>query len=520
MERYKEEFIDFLLQNKALKIGEDFSLKSKRLSPYFINIGDFNDGVSTAKLGEAYAGAIKDLGKKFDLLYGIPEKAKAPSIATSTELARLGINKHWFFIRGVPKEYGEMTNITGEEKKKMFVGRYPEDGSKILLLDDVLTTGDTKNENIGFLNKLINNPSYPALVIAVDRQEVGTSGRTAIEEFTEKTGIPVFSIINTSEIYQYLKTKVELNQKDVERIANYLRVYGTPEARANLGKLEQIIIEKDRSVLPACDVSTIEEFEELVKQTADVDGIGGYKVGFELALSSQFLSLKEFKDLLEVTKKYLSAIANPEISRLFNELCMFSYKLPDEVLIGGLEHVVKTARKYTDKPIIYDHQKAGTDIPDTGKNFARVCKKAGVDAVILFPQSGPETERAWIYHALDNGLKVIAGGPMTHSGYKESEGGFISDEGVFRMIRIAAKAGINNFVAPGTKLEDFKRVVEIVKEEGVQNPIYYAPGFVAQGGKIEDATKIAGDKWHAIVGRGIYKETDMRKAAIEHTSQL
>jgi orotidine-5'-phosphate decarboxylase len=235
--------------------------------------------------------------------------------------------------------------------------------------------------------------------------------------------------------------------------------------------LEQKIIQRDRSIIPACDVSTIEAFEELVKQTADVEGIGGYKIGFELGLGY------------------------------------------------GLKKVVETARKYTEKTIIYDHQKAGTDIPDTGKNFAKLCKKAGVDAVILFPQAGPETERAWIYHALDNDLKVIVGGRMTHPAYSQSEGGFISDEGALEMYRIAARAGITHFVVPGNKLEVIRTVKETVEAEGVV-PIFYSPGFVAQGGKIEDATKVAGERWHAIVGRGIYQAKDMKNAALKYTSRL
>jgi orotidine-5'-phosphate decarboxylase len=254
-------------------------------------------------------------------------------------------------------------------------------------------------------------------------------------------------------------------------VSTYLRVYGTESARKALRKDEKRIIGRDRSVIPACDVETIEEFEKLVQSTADVDGIGGYKIGFELGLGY------------------------------------------------ALEKVVETARKHTKKPLIYDHQKAGTDIPDTGKNFAKVCKKAGLDAVIFFPQAGPETERAWIYHALDSGLSVIVGGRMTHPAYSQSEGGFISDEGALEMYRIAARAGINSFVVPGNKPDVIKTVREMVEAEGVE-PSFFAPGFVAQGGKIDDATKVAGDRWHAIVGRGIYHAADMKAAAIEHTSKL
>jgi orotidine-5'-phosphate decarboxylase len=258
-------------------------------------------------------------------------------------------------------------------------------------------------------------------------------------------------------------------------LATYIRVYGTKDARDGIveraGKLEQKIIARDRSVIPACDVETLEQFEELVKQTADVPGIGGYKIGFELGLGF------------------------------------------------GLPAVVAAARKHTNKPIIYDHQKAGTDIPDTGRGYVRTMKKAGVDAIILFPQAGPETERAWIHQALDNGLNVIVGGRMTHPAYSVSEGGFITDEGALDMYRIAARAGVNNFGVPGNKPDVIKQVREVVEAEGV-SPVFYAPGFIAQGGKIEAAAKIAGDKFHGIVGRGIYSAKDMHAAAVEHTSQL
>ncbi len=471
MERYKEDFIEFLLKTGALKIGSDWTLKSKRLSPYFVNIGDFNDSFSTAKLGRAYAETIKNSGAGIELLYGIPEKGVALAIVTSVSIGELGLNVPWFFTRKIVKEHGEASALSKEEKiKKFVVGRAPREGQEICQLDDVFTAGDAKYQARVDLSEL-GDFKLPLLAIAVDRQEVGIDGKSAIEEYQAKTGTKVVSIVNTTEILQYLRTKKELDQNAVERIATYLRVYGTKQTRESLGKLEQKIINMERSIIPACDVETIGEFEELVKQTADVEKIGGYKIGFELGLGY------------------------------------------------GLSNVVEAARRHTNKTLIYDHQKAGTDIPDTGKNFARVCKKAEIDAVILFPQAGPETERAWIYHALDYDLDVIVGGRMTHPAYAQSEGGFISDEGAMEMYRIAARAGINNFVVPGNKLDVIKAVKEAVEAEGVI-PTFYAPGFVAQGGKIEEAAKVAGDRWHAIVGRGIYQAKDMRVAAEEHTSQL
>ncbi len=480
MKEYKARFIDFLLEKGALKVFEDpkddRALKSKRpFSTWFVNIGDFNDGESSNTLAGFYADAIINSEVQANILYGIPDKGVGLAAPVAMAMASKGQNVGWFFSRKDEKTHGEATNLGPEERiKKLTVGRAPKPDDAIVQLDDVFTAGDAKYEANTFL-KSLGRTNFPLLAIAVDRQEVAIDSREAITEYQERTGTRVASIVNALDVYDRLKESNAVSPKALERLATYLRVYGTKEARDGIvkraGKLEQKIITRDRSVIPACDVETLEQFEELVKQTADIDGIGGYKIGSGLGLGF------------------------------------------------GLPAVVAAARKYTDKPIIYDHQKAGTDIPDTGRDYVRVMKKAGVDTVIFFPQAGPETERAWIHQALDNGLSVIVGGRMTHPAYSVSEGGFITDEGALDMYRIAARAGINNFVVPGNKPEVIKQVRDVVEAEGV-SPVFYAPGFIAQGGKIEAAAKVAGDRFHGIVGRGIYKAKDMHAAAVEHTSQL
>lgn len=230
------------------------------------------------------------------------------------------------------------------------------------------------------------------------------------------------------------------------------------------------IIKKDRSIIPACDVP-LGLYEKIVKETADIEGIGGYKVGF-------FLGLEH-----------------------------------------GLPKIVEITRRHTDKPVIYDHQKAGTDIPETGGKFARVCKDAGVNAIILFPQAGPETERAWIQASRDEGLGVIVGGLMTHAGYRRSEGGFLADEAVMDIYLNAAGLGVRDFVVPGNRPDEIKRIKKGLEGKGV-SPIFYAPGFIAQGGKIDEAVKAFGSCWHAIVGRAIYEADDIKKRALYYTSML
>jgi orotidine-5'-phosphate decarboxylase len=230
------------------------------------------------------------------------------------------------------------------------------------------------------------------------------------------------------------------------------------------------LIRRERSIIPACDVS-LEVYEKIIRETAGIDGVGAYKVGFQLGL------------------------------------------------LYGLPKVVETAKKYTDKPVIYDHQKAGTDIPDTGKNFAETLAAAGVDAVILFPQAGPETERAWIRAAQQEGLGVIVGGWMTHAKYVASEGGYLLDDAVLAMYANAAKEGVSDFVVPGNKPDVIAKIRALLEGEGVK-PVFYAPGFVAQGGEISEAAKAAGKRWHAIVGRGIYTAEDIKAAALEHAKHL
>ena len=468
MESHKEKFIEFLLSTGAL-ILSDKSLKSKRLSPYFVNTGGFNDGASVTRLGEAYADTILANKVDLDLVFGPAYKGVPLVITTSMALAAKNNNVGWVFDRKEAKVHGEATGA--DLQQQILVGSKIKDGSRVVILDDVITTGGTKYEALELLTRMAKDVSIPALVIAVDRQEVGIDGASAIEAFTAQTKVPVHSIVTSTEIMNYLKSKPDFAEA-AQRMENYLRVYGTLAARSQFSPLEQRVIARDRSIIPACDVETLEQFEKLVEQTASVDGIGGYKLGFGLGL------------------RY------------------------------GLPRVVEVARKHTTKPLIYDHQKAGTDIPDTGKDFAKLNKEAGIDTVILFPQAGPETERAWIYHARDHGLKVIVGGRMTHPAYATSEGGFIADEGALAMYRIAAQAGVTDFVVPGNKPDVIAQVKETVMTEGVKEPIFYAPGFVAQGGKIDDAAKIAGSKFHGIVGRGIYTAKDMRLAAIEHSQNL
>lgn len=232
-------------------------------------------------------------------------------------------------------------------------------------------------------------------------------------------------------------------------------------------------IEKERSVIVAADVSQLEVLKELVKQTCLVEGISGYKVGLEL------------------------------------------------VLTYGLPQVVSTIQEQTNLPIIYDHQKAATDIPEMGEKFARACKQAKVNAVILFPFGGAQTEESWIKACQNEGLTVLVGAHMTQPQFLVSEGGFLADDSPEKIFRIAAENKVRDFVVPGNKpeyVEKYRQLLEGFLGKG--NFTLYAPGFIAQGGEISETGKVAGKNWHAIVGSAIYKAENFQKAAEKVTSQI
>ena len=228
------------------------------------------------------------------------------------------------------------------------------------------------------------------------------------------------------------------------------------------------IIKLKKSIIPSCDVNSLKKLSKLVKATCSVHGVGAYKIGFEL------------------------------------------------VIPFGMSNVVKTIRKLTKLPIIYDHQKAGTDIPEVGEKFVKACK--AVDAVIIIPQAGPETEVAWIKAAQEAKMPVIIGGEMTHQAYLKEAGGFIDDNAPKRMYEIATSMDVTDFIIPGNKPEKSMEYVKIIKNK-IKNPVFYSPGLITQGGKISDlAQKL--DSWHAIIGRAIYEAKDMRKAAEELAKEL
>ena len=190
-------------------------------------------------------------------------------------------------------------------------------------------------------------------------------------------------------------------------------------------------------------------------------------------------------------------------------------------LTFGLTKIVAVIREFTDLPIIYDHQKAGNDIPEMGKTFAMVVADSGVDSAILFPFGGRLTEKTWIKACQDAGLVVLVGGHMTQKQFLQSEDGFIADDSPEEIYAQAAMCGVTNFVVPGNKVEFVEKYRELLENIlGVDNFVLWAPGFISQNGKITEFAEKAGNRWRAIVGGAIYKATNINEAARMITADI
>ena len=238
MEKYKEDFADFLLSNEALKTDGPFKLKSGRESPYFVNTGVLADGKGIGTLGYFYASNINSSFDKedYDVLFGPAYKGIPLVVTTAVSLVEVfDTSKRFLFDRKVPKKHGEATT-TEEFSKNWLIGNI-KDGDRVLIVDDVFTTGKTKYDSIELLNKCAKNLKFVGMVISVDRQEVDEGKTSAIEDFVKKTDIPVEPIINIAEIIECLGDR--LSNSDRGNMAEYLKKYGTLEAKRRIEKWEK-----------------------------------------------------------------------------------------------------------------------------------------------------------------------------------------------------------------------------------------------------------------------------------------
>ncbi len=231
MQDYKRRFVDFLVECGAFRLGT-FTLKSGRSSPTFVNTGLVRDGRGILRLGEAYAAAIlESVGADgFDCVFGPAYKGVPIAVATSIALAVKGVVKGYLFDRKEKKEHGEEAAAKADAAT-LLVGHRPGAGERIVMVDDVMTTGATKYDAIGLLQSVVPDAKFPALVVSVDRQEVGDDGTDAGSRFTAETGVPVVASVKITEALDHLHESGRLPEDDRRRCVEYIGRYGTAAAK-------------------------------------------------------------------------------------------------------------------------------------------------------------------------------------------------------------------------------------------------------------------------------------------------
>lgn len=215
MESYKREFIQFLQSAGVLKFG-DFTAKSGRKIPYFINAGMIKTGEEIAKLGEFYAKAyFEKVGNKKTVLYGPAYKGISIAVSAAVALSKNGLDVPFFFNRKEAKDHGE---------GGVFVGYVPTVGEEVVIVEDVITAGTAIRESMAILSSL-EGVKVAATFVMVDRKEKGKGDKGAMQEIEEEFGFPVYSVVDVYDIIEYLEEDAA-NEENVTRIKNYLAVNG------------------------------------------------------------------------------------------------------------------------------------------------------------------------------------------------------------------------------------------------------------------------------------------------------
>ena len=218
---YKEKLIELMAASGVLMFG-DFTTKSGRQSPYFINSGKFQTGEHIGQISEYYAALIHEkLEGAFDVLFGPAYKAIPLCTLTAAALFRLyGINVGYSFNRKEAKGHGD---------GGLFVGHQPRDGDRFVIIEDVISAGTSVRE-VHSLLKAAADVSITDMVISVDRMEKGYKGLTAVDEMKQEFGITVHSLVTVIEIMNHLHNrevggKVFINDDIREKMEAYLRKY-------------------------------------------------------------------------------------------------------------------------------------------------------------------------------------------------------------------------------------------------------------------------------------------------------
>lgn len=219
-----------------------------------------------------------------------------------------------------------------------------------------------------------------------------------------------------------------------------------------------------RGIVCACDVPSLDALVRLLEAVDAVEGLVGYKLGSLL------------------------------------------------VLRHGLVEVMRAVRKMTAKTILYDHQKAGLDIPSMAAEYVGACREAGVEALILFPLGGPTAVDAFVGQTLQAGLRPVVGGALPLRDYSTRAGGYVAPTALARIVERALRLGARDFIVPATDLAAVRATARrLARRRGTR---LFLPGIGALGGSLEAAMRAAGEvATYAIIGRAIYGDPRPGEAA-------
>ena len=213
MDDYKSTFLKLALTHGVLKFGE-FKLKSGRISPYFFNLGLISSGAALRELGRAYAQALQRSGIAFDMLFGPAYKGIPLVAAVSIALADAGRDAPFSYNRKEAKDHGE---------GGLLVGQRP--AGRVVIVDDVLTAGTALRESVKLLRETGAAPV--AALIALDRQELGPQGVSAVAEMEREHGLKIVPLVNVREMLEFLDRE-RLPATTIESIRKYQAQYGVP----------------------------------------------------------------------------------------------------------------------------------------------------------------------------------------------------------------------------------------------------------------------------------------------------
>ena len=220
MEQYKKEFIEFMLSCDVLKFG-DFTLKSGRKSPFFMNAGLYVTGRQLSELARYYAKAIHDqFGDDFDVLFGPAYKGIPLTVATSMAYYDLyGKEIRYCSNRKEIKDHGDTGILLGSKLK---------DGDRVVMIEDVTSSGKSMEETVPIVREQAN-VEILGLIVSLNRNEKGKSDKTALKEISELYGFPTAAIVSMPEVIEVMKEENRLDDELLSRIDAYYEQYGAKE---------------------------------------------------------------------------------------------------------------------------------------------------------------------------------------------------------------------------------------------------------------------------------------------------